>query len=204
MVQAPFAEFLQAFLRDEPRAITEWQCAYSPYLHRLVGRQLRERGLHYLSEPSDLCQLVVLKVLEALLQGRYLELQTPEHFRRLLTRIALNAVEDIGRKERRTARLAVEAVDGLRGVGVQDLTDPGTSPSQYVSRMELIGLFRDRLPANLRLVHTWRRQGWTWARIGAALGQTGSAIRVRYRRECARVAEELDLGESEGNPGPLP
>jgi DNA-directed RNA polymerase specialized sigma24 family protein len=148
--------------------------------------------------------VVLLKVLAALQAGRYLDVQTAEDFRKLLTRIAHNALHDLQRKEGRGRRGSASAGARTPGQEGMDVLDPGSSPSQHVAREEMVRRFYDGLGPEMRQVHDWRRAGWTWGQIGKALGKGANAIRMGYRRERAEAARRLGLAESEDNGGPTP
>jgi DNA-directed RNA polymerase specialized sigma24 family protein len=204
MTDTPFPEFLHALRRGESQAAAEWERRFVPYLRRLASRRLTTSGLRPASDSVDLCQVVLLKVLVALQAGRYLDVQTAEDFRKLLTRIAQNALHDVQSKEGRAR--GARAAGGTRLPRPQDMDaiDPGSSPSQHVAREELVRRFCDGLTPELRRVRDWRRAGWTWGQIGQALGKAANTVRIRYRRECNRAAQELGLGESEDLGGPTP
>jgi RNA polymerase sigma factor (sigma-70 family) len=204
VAETPFPEFLHALLRGDAQAAAEWKRHYAPHLRRLARRRLMASGPRSASDSVDLPQLVWIKVITALRASRYLDVQSPEAFRQLLTRIANNALTDLMRKEGR-ARPQRPAADAKPpDQAVRDTPDPGSSPSQHVAREEAVSRFRDRLPAELRQVYHWRQQGWTWDRIGKAVGEAANTLRIRYRREHRRITRALGLAESKEDGGPTP
>jgi DNA-directed RNA polymerase specialized sigma24 family protein len=202
MADTPFPDFLHALLRGDAQAAAEWERRYAPYLRRLASRRLTTSGLRPAADSVDLCQVVLLKVLAALQAGRYLNVPTAEEFRRLLTRIAQNALNDLQRNESRGRRGSAAAGERSPVQGGMDPLDPGSSPSQHVAREEMVRRFYDGLGPEMRQVHDWRRAGWTWGQIGKALGKGANAIRMAYRRERAEAARRLGLAESEDDGGP--
>jgi DNA-directed RNA polymerase specialized sigma24 family protein len=204
MADTPFPEFLHALRRGDAQAAAEWERRYTPYLRQMARRQLATSGLRPASDSVDLCQSVLLKVLVALQAGRYLDVQTPEEFRQLLTRIAENAFYDLHRKHRRHRPGRAAPAAKPPGPSGWDVVDPGSSPSQHVAHQEAVSRFREGLPPELRPVYDWRQAGWTWGQIGQALGEAANTIRIRYWRAHHRVAKELGLAESEASGGPTP
>jgi DNA-directed RNA polymerase specialized sigma24 family protein len=143
------------------------------------------------SDSIDICQTVLMKFLATMYSGRYPDLGTEVELRRILGHIAKNVFRDLWRKER-SAHLR-GLVPNPAANQTQNVADSCSSPSQHVAQKEFVILFLDRLSDRSRLIHTWRISGWDWARIGAELGQPPNTARIRFERECKRVAKEMGL-----------
>jgi DNA-directed RNA polymerase specialized sigma24 family protein len=190
---AEFSDFLQALRDGDSQAAERLDQLYGPWLCQLSRPWLASSGLRQASDSSDLCQLVFLKFFTALRTGRYLEMRTPIDLERILSHIAKNSFRDLWRKEHLARRQDRLPPPRLPSDENDDLTERGSSPSQHVAREELVQLFLDRLSGATRQIYQWRNSGWDWARIGAELAQPPNTVRIRFERDCKRVARELGL-----------
>jgi DNA-directed RNA polymerase specialized sigma24 family protein len=190
MESAEFASFLAALRQRDRDAGEQLDRLYRPFLCKVIHPWLADPKMRRAADSVDLCQTVLLKFLAAVEAGRYPDLQADEHLRRILAHIAKNAFRDL----RRHARHPVHPTPLPRD-GALDVADGASTPSQHVARKELEQLFLARLSERSRRIRSWRSSGWQWAEIGAALGQAANTVRIRYERECQRVAAELGLAE---------
>src|SRR5262245_46198245 len=187
MGTADFHDFLRALSRGDPRAVEELDRRYRPYLCRVVRPWLADAHLRSIADSTDIYQTALLKFVASLQKGRYHDLQTEAELEKVLCRIAQNTFRDLRRHERPAGPAATPAETA------QDLAASTSTPSQHAARAELERLFLARLSAQARQVHAWKAAGWKWAQIGAALNLPPNTIRIRFDRECQRVARELDL-----------
>jgi DNA-directed RNA polymerase specialized sigma24 family protein len=188
MDSSDFATFLAALRRGEPQAGDELDRLYRPFLCGVIHPWLADPKLRRAADSVDLCQTALLKFLTALEAGRYPELHTPEHLRRILAHIAKNTFRNLLRHERHPCCPAYLANEEAAHVAA-----PVSTPSQHVTREELVRLFLEQLSNRCRAIHAWRASGWTWVQIGTKLGQAPNAVRIRYERECFRVGQALGL-----------
>jgi DNA-directed RNA polymerase specialized sigma24 family protein len=188
MDHSDFAGFLAALRRRDAQAGDELDRLYRPFLCTVIHPWPADPKLRRAADSIDLCQTVLLKFLGALEAGRFPELHTPEHLRRILAHIAKNTFRDLVRHERHPCRPA-NLVDEQAAC----TADPVSTPSQHVAREELVRLFLEQLSKECQAIHAWRASGWTWAQIGAQLDQAPNTVRIRYERECDRVGQALGL-----------
>jgi DNA-directed RNA polymerase specialized sigma24 family protein len=121
--------------------------------------------------------------------GQY-ELDKPQQLVRLLEAMARNKVVDQVRKHAAaTKRLEPLPVDAQEAA----LFDTGSSPSQHVTRKDLLQEFRDRLSAEERTLAEQRTSGRDWVEIAAVLGGSPEAFRKKLARGVDRVAREMGL-----------
>jgi RNA polymerase sigma factor (sigma-70 family) len=190
MDSADFATFLAALRRSDPAAGEQLDRLYRPFLCAVIHPWLADPKLRRAADSADLCQTVLMKFLAAVEAGRYPDLQTADQLRRILAHMAKNVFRDLRRRERHARRPAPLPHDD-----VLNLVDPASSPSKHVAREELEQQFLARLSERSRRIRSWRASGWHWAQIGAELGQAANTVRIRYERECQRIAQELGLAE---------
>ncbi len=81
---------------------------------------------------------------------------------------------------------------GLNAEGVAEPPDQDPTASSVVARVELLELALARLSERDRQILDWRHEGVTWQEIARRLNVPSSeALRKRYKRALARVAEEV-------------
>jgi DNA-directed RNA polymerase specialized sigma24 family protein len=190
MDSAEFTTFLAALRRRDPDAGERLDHLYRPFLCEVIHPWLADPRLRRAADSVDLCQTVLLKFLAAVEAGRYPNLHADDHLRRILAHMAKNAFRDLRRRERHPGHPA-----HLPGEDALNVAEGASTPSQHAAREELEELFLARLSEHSRRIRSWRASGWPWAEIGAALGQAANTVRIRYERECQRVAQELGLAE---------
>jgi RNA polymerase sigma factor (sigma-70 family) len=193
MESAEFSDFLLALRDGNQEAGEKLDQLYRPWLCQLSRPWLASSGLRQASDSTDLCQLVFMKFVTALGAGRFPELQTSADLERVLSHIAKNSFRDLWRREQHPQQRSQRPQGGSPILEPEDAPDQGSSPSQHVAREEIVQLFLERLPKGTRQVYDWRVSGWDWARIGAELGQPPNTVRIRFERDCKRVARDLDL-----------
>lgn len=174
----------------DEEALNELWTIYGEALRRRVRNRLKTRGLQVSVESMDVCQLV--------LQGLVRRLRVDEHkpienIMGYLVRAAMYKIEDIGDKEkaerRDHRRIAQQGLDGV------DLASDDTSPSQRAQLNEASAIVREELATLDRHVWELRRQGMTWAEIGAVVGQNADSLRIRLERELRRIQRDRGLGD---------
>jgi RNA polymerase sigma-70 factor (ECF subfamily) len=88
------------------------------------------------------------------------------------------------------------------GRTIDDLSDPGDSPSEVViAREEAEELERalTRLPEQYRRVIRWRNtERMSWEEIGQRLGSSGEAARKLWTRALEQLAEALEPPDASG------
>ena len=67
------------------------------------------------------------------------------------------------------------------------------SPSEVISRRELLAMFRERLSGEERTIAELRMQGHDWAAVAGSSAVRPKARRKQFARAVARVGEELGL-----------
>ena len=76
---------------------------------------------------------------------------------------------------------------------MQELTDGQPSPSEILSRRELLERMRASLTDEERDIADLRGQGLPWEQVAERLGGSGQARRMQLTRGIERVGRELGL-----------
>jgi RNA polymerase sigma-70 factor (ECF subfamily) len=119
------------------------------------------------------------------------DLEEPSQLIRLLVGMARNRLAERVRFHQRHRR-------DVRRSGASEpeewsIPAESESPSEVVSRRELLALFRGRLSEEERKVADLRSQGHDWAAVAQQLGGTAEGRRKQLARAVARVGQELGL-----------
>jgi len=199
-------ELLQRWHAGDPTALPALVEAHLPWLRQHVERRLGP-FLRQREDPEDYLQTAVLEFLR---DGPRFTVRDAAQFRTLLARVVENTLRDRNdwyRAKRRdlakNAPLPSESVLAL---------DPGLATSATPSRAAATGEMREwvRLALELldeddkRLVVAREFDGRTFADLGAEIGMTENAVRMRWVRAVARLADtmrSLRAGDVQGGGG---
>ena len=198
-------ELLALWHQGDEAALAELVRTHIDWLKQLVDRRLgaflRQRG-----DASDYMQDAIVDFLR---YGPRFQVRDADHFRGLLARIVENTLRDRNdwfRAKRR--RLGTN--QGLPTESVLAL-DPNlqrsTTPSRDASRLEMrewVRLALELLDAEERRIILAREyEDRSFVQIGEELGMTANAVRMRWVRAVARLAEvmqDLKAGRLPGEP----
>jgi RNA polymerase sigma-70 factor (ECF subfamily) len=186
-----FQELMQRVRAGDAAAAEELVRRYEPVLRRMVRVRLVDARLRRSFNASDICQSVLASFFVRAALGQY-DLQKPDDLLKLLATMARNKVVDKARHPD-LDRLADQRMP-VAELPEQAQVAPGGSPSQQVALQDLVEEARRRLSPDERRVMELRQQGLEWAEIAAQLGGSPEALRKRFTRAVALVAEQLGLG----------
>lgn len=194
-----FDELMSRVQAGDPDAAAELVRHYEPDIRMEVRVRLRVQDgrVRRMLDSMDVTQSVLASFFAGIAAGRFAP-QNPQQLLGLLVAMArnklLSKVRD-QRRQRRDARRG-ESFDAAR----HDIADLQESPSQIVSKQELLGEFRKRLSAEERRLADLRGDGQPWTEIAARLGGTAEGRRKQLERAFARIARELNLDEESALP----
>lgn len=188
-----YAEFIRRIRAGDDRAAEELVHRYEPEIRLEIRSRLRLRNprLRRVFDSMDVCQSVLASFFVRAAVGEF-DLDDPRQLVPLLVGIARNKLAERVRYHQRLRR-DVRRVDGATPEET-DLGAAGESPSQVVSRRELLELVRARLSDDERQVVELRARGLDWADVAGALGGTAEGRRKQLARAVARVGHDLGLG----------
>jgi RNA polymerase sigma-70 factor (ECF subfamily) len=187
-----YADFIRRIRLGDERAAEELIRRYEPEIRLEIRTMLRLRDprLRRVFDSMDICQSVMLSFFVRAAVGDF-DLDEPSQLIRLLVGMARNRLADHVRFHQRHRR----DVRRTGGDGPEQATIPwaGETPSEVVSRRELLAMFRERLSGEERTVAEFRSQGHDWADVARELGGTPDGRRKQLARAVARVGQELGL-----------
>ena len=187
-----FTEFISRVRAGDERAAEELVRRYEPEIRMDVRAWLRFRDprLRRVFDSTDICQSVLARFFVGAAVGDF-DLDEPSQLIRLLVGMARNRlseeVKHHHRQRRDVRRVGASQPDG----DIADRTEE--TPSEQISHIELLQLFRQRLSEEERMVADLRSQGLDWEAVARAIGGTGEARRKQLTRAVARVEQELGL-----------
>ena len=190
--QDTFADFIRRIRAGDEQAAVEMVRRYEPLIRREIRLQLEDRRLSRLFDSMDICQSVLKSFFLRTAAGQY-DLDTPEQLQRLLVTMARNKLLSQVRHQRRQRRDA--RLGESLNTAVHDVAARGETPSQIVSKRELLGEFRKRLSGEERKIADLRGEGEPWTAIAARLGGTAESRRKQLERAFARIVRELHLDD---------
>jgi RNA polymerase sigma-70 factor (ECF subfamily) len=125
--------------------------------------------------------------------GEY-DLEDPQHLVRLLVTMARNKLASKVRQEHRERRdnRRVKVTDPE---AMDELLDAQPSPSEILSRRELLERMRVSLTDEEREISDLRGQGLAWEEVAKRLGGTGNTRRMQLTRGIERIGRELGLDD---------
>jgi RNA polymerase sigma-70 factor (ECF subfamily) len=192
-----YTDFIRRVRLGDERAAEELIRRYEPEIRLEVRTLLRLRDprLRRVFDSMDICQSVMVSFFLRAAVGEF-DLDEPSQLIRLLVGMARNRLADQVRFHQRHRR-DVRRIGGDRPEE-SAITSAGETPSEVISRRELLAMFRERLSGEERLVAEYRSQGHDWAAVARELGGTPDGRRKQLARAVARVGQELGLGPLTG------
>jgi len=182
----------QRVLAGDADAQAEFFAEYGTYVRVITRRWLRGSRLRRQMDSQDLCQTVLLDFVQALRQGRYLNLDKTEAMR-VLAAMARNefltSYEHHTAARRDSRRLIDEPVDEM------PLSDQAPLPEQGIERTELVDAIRSRMTVDERRLFAMRATGESWQAVARASDDSVDGARMRLTRAIRRIAEQLGLME---------
>lgn len=191
-----FTTFMNRVRAGDQQATTELVRLYEPEIRREVRLRLRDPRLRRDFDSMDICQSVLASFFVRAALGQY-ELDQPQQLLRLLVTMTRNKLVHQVRRQRRQRR-DNRLLDEAGQEKLQAIAD-GSSPSDLVSRRELLVEFRKRLNDEERQLADLRAQGHEWSEVAAILGGTPEARRKQLTRAIERIAQDLGLDDEVGH-----
>jgi len=192
MSQAPsFADFVRRIRAGDEQAAVELVRHYEPLIRREVRLHIEDERLNRAFDSLDVCQSVLASFFVRAATGEY-DLEQPEQLVRLLVTMARNKLASKVRQEHRQRRDSrrVAATDPAI---LDEAADGQPSPSDILSRRELLERMRASLTEEERKIADLRGQGLAWGEVAELLGGNGQARRMQLTRGIERVGRELGL-----------
>jgi DNA-directed RNA polymerase specialized sigma24 family protein len=185
-----FVELIRRVRAGDEQASAELVRRYEPAIRVAVRARLTDPRLRRLLDSMDVCQSVLGNFFARAASGQF-ELERPEHLVSLLATMARNRVtnhalqQQAARRDQRRIRLPAP--------GGEEQVDPGLGPCAVVEGKDLIEAVRSRLsPEESQIADQWA-SGKAWGEIGAQIGRSADAVRVRLGRAFDRVRRDLRL-----------
>jgi RNA polymerase sigma-70 factor (ECF subfamily) len=190
--ETPFEELLLRLRRGDEEAWAELVGRHEGEVRRVIRSRLGA-GLRPVLDSADVWQSVLASLFVRVTLGQY-ELQSPQDLVKLLGRMARNKVVSQGRRNEAGRRDRRRVAPGGASETAQ-LPASGPSPSEVLSRCELLERVLDRLTPGERLLVDLKAQGHGWDEIAREVGGKPNAVRMRLIRAVDRVARQLGLDE---------
>lgn len=191
-----YAAFIRRVREGDHRAAEELVRRYEPEIRMEVRGWLRLRDprLRRVFDSTDICQSVLADFFAQAAVGDF-DLDEPTQLIRLLVGMARNKLlEEVRHHHRRRRDVRrVGAPTGPEGEPIEVAEPRGETPSQVVSRRELLEMARARLSEEERRLAELRRQGHGWAAVVGQMGGTAEGRRKQLARAIERVEQELGL-----------
>lgn len=189
-IESSFNELIKRVRSGDEFAAADLVRLYEPEIRREVKFLLRDQSLRRHFDSMDICQSVLGSFFIRASLGQY-DLERPEQLLRLLVSMTRNKLTDAVRRQSTMSRSTRREIHGEP----VDLVARDISPSQVVSRRELVNEFQKRFSAEERRLVELRDLGRQWTEIAAELGGTAEARRKQLARAVGRIAHDLGLDE---------
>jgi RNA polymerase sigma factor (sigma-70 family) len=188
---ASFPDFIQRIRAGDDRAAEELVRRYEPLIRREVRLRIEDERLNRAFDSMDVCQSVLASFFVRAATGEY-DLEEPQNLIRLLVTMARNKLASKARLEHRRRRDS-RRVTTTDPEALNELLDGQPSPSEILSRRELLERMQAALTDEEREIANLRGQGLSWEQIAARLGGNGNTRRMQLTRGIERVARDLGL-----------
>jgi RNA polymerase sigma-70 factor (ECF subfamily) len=186
-----FDDFLRRIRGGDDTAAEELVRRYEPLIRREVRLRIEDDRLNRLFDSCDVSQSVLASFFVRVAVGEY-DLESPEQLMRLLVVMARNKLASRARRERRLRR-DLRRVAAAPPQTLEQVADPHPSPSEVLSRGELLDRLRGSLTGEERQIADLRGQGLGWEEVARRLGGSGEARRRQLSRGIERAARQLGL-----------
>lgn len=184
-----FRDLIRRVQAGDADACTELVQRYEQAIRVAVSVRLTDPALRRRFDSMDVCQSVWLSFFVRATAGEY-RLETPEQVKALLVKIAHNKLINRVAEARAGIRDVRKQADGD---ATAELADPSPSPSEIVSRRELLEKLLALLSEEERWLWEQRQLGCSWEEIAAEAGELPGTVRMRMRRAIRRALVKLGL-----------
>lgn len=192
-----YADFIGRVRAGDEQAAEELVRRYEPEIRVEVRVWLRMHHprLRRVFDSMDICQSVLASFFVRAAVGDF-DLEEPRQLVQLLIGMARNKLLEQVRHHHRQRR-DVRRVEP--GEAAETVAPAGQeTPSQVVSRRELLQKLRERLNEEERGLADLRSQGLDWAAVAGKVGGTAEGRRKQLSRAVERAGRELGLDSQSG------
>ncbi|MBS0266143.1 MAG: hypothetical protein JSS02_29710 [Planctomycetes bacterium] len=191
-----FSAFLRNLRVNDPETVRQFVEKYRPIVSQIVAGKLAKSDVQRVCDASDICQDVLPHFLRFLQKGEG-KFESLENLVAYLVCMALNKVDEAWRRHQargggKLVRLKHGEISGSKAVAESGLEDSSSTPSHRVGNREIIAGFRQQLAPDLVAVLDLYLQGLSWEEIGAALGRSSHALRVRFNRARDKYRQDVN------------
>lgn len=192
-----YSQFIQRIRAGDDQAAEELVRLHESEIRLMIRSWLRMRDprLRRVLDSIDICQSVLASFFVRAAIGEF-DIEEPSRLVPLLVGMARNKlaekVRHHQRRRRDVRRVGGEAPDSA----IADSNNE--SPSEIVSRKELLEMFRVRLTDEEREIARLRALGFDWEAVAAAVGGAPDARRKQLSRALHRVEQQLGIDLSIG------
>lgn len=190
---ATFTGFIQRIRAGDDQAAEELVRRYEPLIRREVRLRIEDERLNRAFDSMDVCQSVLASFFVRAAAGEY-DLDEPQNLVRLLVSMARNKLASKARLEHRQRR-DHRRVTVTDPEAMNELIDGQPSPSEVLSRRELLEQMRASLSDEEREIADLRVEGLAWEQVAERLGGNGNTRRMQLTRGIERIVRELGLDE---------
>jgi RNA polymerase sigma factor (sigma-70 family) len=188
-----FVDFVTRIRSGDDAAAEDLVRRYEPLIRREVRLRIEDDRLNRAFDSMDVCQSVLASFFVRAASGQY-DLDNPEQLVKLLVAMARNKLASRARQERRQRR-DVRRTVGDAPEALDYVADHQPSPSEILSRRELLERLRTSLTQEERQIAELRGQGLDWEQVAQRLGGSGPARRMQLSRGIERVGRQLGLAD---------
>jgi RNA polymerase sigma-70 factor (ECF subfamily) len=187
-----FTEFIRRIRAGDDAAAEELVRRYESLIRREVRLHIEDERLNRAFDSLDVCQSVLASFFVRAATGEY-DLEEPAQLVGLLVAMARNKLASRARQEHRqrrdSRRVATDPAD------LEEVQDRQPSPSDILSRRELLERVRASLSDEERQIADLRGQGLAWEDVAERLGGSGQARRMQLSRGIERAGRALGLDD---------
>jgi RNA polymerase sigma-70 factor (ECF subfamily) len=187
-----FADFVRRIRAGDDAAAEELVQRFEPLIRREVRMRIVGNQVNGAFDSLDVSQSVLANFFTRAASGQF-ELERPEQLAGLLVTMARNKLVS-------RVRLEHQLVRDVRGLTAEpdvlnSVADEQPSPSENVSRKELLERARGLLTNEERQIVELRNQGLGWDEVATRLGGSGQARRMQLSRGIERLTRQLGLAD---------
>jgi len=186
------SETLARWYAGEPQALDKLIEENHEWVHRVVRARLGE-GLRKKLDSMDIVQEAMGEFLR---YGPRVRVESEDHFRNLLARIVENVIRDEHdwyharrRAMSREQRLPADSVIDLQRSAALTRPDRAAEKGEHRAEVRLAMELLDPDERRVVLLRQW--EGLEFAEVGARLGLTADAARMRFQRALPRLAAKV-------------
>ncbi|WZO97818.1 ECF-type sigma factor [Isosphaeraceae bacterium EP7] len=185
-----FNRLVERLRAGDEDAVAELVRDYEPFIRRSIRLRLRDQRLRRMFDSMDICQSVLASFCVRAALGQY-DLDEPSQLPKLLNTMARNKLaHEVQRLRagRRDYRRAEPMESGFAGPA-----STADSPSEMISRGELLSEFRSHLTEEEKQIVALRDSGLDWVGLAARMGGTPDGRRMQLTRAISRIALALRI-----------